>query len=152
MGLDELKERLQRLSALLYGLICAAGCFYQIKSVTDSYFSYAITTQVRVDLPPQLPLPALSVCFSITDVFNYERFKKTISGSRVANVSNEEITIADVFKFIPSDKLIVSCKYRTPKSYDYHQINGSQCAELFNVTNFYLQACKYSYSFIILSN
>lgn len=94
-----------------------------------------------MDLPAQLPLPALSICFRIRDVFDYEVFGKR--ASRNVNFTdeqvNEEITIADAFKFTPSNKLIVSCIYRTPKSYDFHQINGSGCTELFKVTNFYLQ-------------
>lgn len=145
-----LRERVQRLSALCYGLICAAGCFYQIKSVTDTFFNYAINTQVRVELPSTLPLPALSVCFRISDIFNYDRYGQSIrldaeveksigkNGTTVDQM-NDLMTIADTFKYTPSNKLMVSCVFRKPKSYDLHAINGSDCLQYFNVTNFYLQ-------------
>lgn len=146
-----LGKRLQRLSGLVYGLICAAGCFYQIKSVTDAYFNYAINTQVRVELPSKLSLPALSLCFRISDIFNYDRFRRSISVDPPRNPKttenhttsdqeiNELMTIGDTFKYTPSNKLLVSCLFRQPKSYDLHPVNGSKCLDYFNVTNFYLQ-------------
>ena len=142
-----LRERLQDLSTLAYGLICALGCFWQIKSVTDTFFNYAITTQVRVELPPELQLPALSVCFRSVDIFDFDRFAKVrsvVAGEAGAtndsqNDMHDQVTIADAFKFTPSNNQIVSCVYRKPKSYNYHQVNGTGCKAFFNVTNFYLQ-------------
>ena len=144
--MHHLKEQFQRLSTLLYGLICAAGCFYQIKSVTDTYFNYAITTQVKVELPSKLFLPALNVCFRINDVFDFTQFESNTtrlsrgSDSRLNTTERilASVTIAHLFRFTPPNSLVASCIYRRPESYDFHQVDGPACMDFFNVTNFYL--------------
>lgn len=129
-----------------YGFLCLSGCLYQIKSVTDAYFSYLMTTKVKIELPSELRPPALNICFRYSDVFNKTRFLEESDNYKEDKRVLEEplgnfVTIEDIFKYTPENNkgLFARCIYRTGGSYNFHEEDGEKCHSFFNVTNFYMQ-------------
>lgn len=140
---------LQRLFTLIYGAGCVLGCAIQIHSITQSYMSFGIQTQVKVELPPRLKIPSMSVCFRIIDIFDYDAYMNEMRRRHNTTIDlidtetlQSRITIADVFRFCPNlrkGNLFHTCIYRKPGSYDFHDINGTECHRMFDIKNFFLQ-------------
>lgn len=49
------------LKIIAYGL-CALGCFYQVVSILDLYFSFPTTVFSLIEIMDTLELPGISIC------------------------------------------------------------------------------------------
>lgn len=131
----------------LFRFACFLGLAVQLFFVGHSYFRYDTVSDLLIDIPKDIDLPDLSICFRYTDLFNKAAFQNQtnttlpfIDTDSELNTVQKLVTIKEIFSFTPPTKgIIKSCLFREPASYKTKESSGDDCDGVFSIGKFYLQ-------------
>lgn len=139
----------QKVLSFVYVSICFLGCSYQLIEVFKSYFTFNVISQVIIEFPSEINIPAFTSCFRYADILDLkgfnskyhqkiEREKKGIVSNQDIRIVESVITKRDLFKMTPSETLdiITRCMFRSEKDYSVHDLNQTACRELFKISRF----------------
>lgn len=102
---------------IIFNVLCALGCTYQIINIATSYFSYETVTKNRYSAPYVVSYPELHFCIiHLIDAVDWDAIEKKYSKSLPHKssleklFSSEVLTINDLIQFSP-DFEMVQCTY-----------------------------------------
>lgn len=120
--------------------------------ISETYFRFETTTNLRLDVPQLQPVPALSVCWRYADILDMARLRNVTPEVRPVVMTTVEaerdtsrriqslITIGQLFAYTPQQhELFAGCVVRLPGNYDVEWLNETDCRQVFNVVRFYVQ-------------
>lgn len=136
----------------LFWMVCFIGLLVHVYFISEKYFAFEATTNLRLDVPQKLPVPALSTCWRYGDLLDVETLRKDIPTIQRVDLNALEserlssrliqslVTIGQVFNHTPSvDEMFANCIVRRPGFYDVDFLNVTMCQEVFDVDKFYVQ-------------
>ena len=139
----------QKVLSFVYVSICFLGCSYQLIEVFKSYFTFNVISQVIIEFPSEINIPAFTSCFRYADILDLKEFnskyhqkigrqKKGIVSDHDIRIVESIITKRDLFKMTPSETLdiIARCMFRSEKDYSVRNLNQTACRELFKISRF----------------
>ena len=115
-------------------------------------------TAVTFEIPSDLQIPTLSVCFRYVDIIDMRRFAAIHPSLDLLNKNltarseaiRATITVKQIFDLAPNSSLFIGCDIRFPGNYQMDQFHGTDCDSKFKIDLFYMQ--KYiCYKFQLLS-
>src|SRR5882672_3415464 len=57
-------SKMKYFSQIFYQIICLIGCMYQTYKISELYFGYQTTTDVKYELEATVTLPAITLCMN----------------------------------------------------------------------------------------
>lgn len=146
------------LSTVVFYSLCFCGCLWQLVSLSQIYFEFKTSTEVYVNIPMEIPNPALSICFRYNDIIDKKKALQNVRSKlrkRNQNLNRNQtwnrkqnlnrnvdwknfLTIRDIFSQTPATKLLMKqCRFRQPHKYTYEDLNMEQCHRTFLVSKYY---------------
>jgi hypothetical protein len=129
-----------------------AGLTWQLYLVCKIYFSYKVTTSLRIEFPPTVSPQATSFCARNTDILQFDRLnaKTGKNWSYTMDLDTirkyqEELTVNQFFEFTPPvDEVIQRILYRAKGTYERFVKAGREVYDTFTVTKYaYLEYVCY---------
>src|SRR5882762_4346231 len=81
---------LQLVYRAFFILFCAAIFMYHITCLFSQYFAYETKIDIEIDEPPEMNLPAVSICFNMIDIItvdklflNYPKWREIVTSAQV---------------------------------------------------------------------
>lgn len=116
-------------------LACSSiGCLVQIILVTQSFFSFEVTTRLRFEIPKEIHAPAISACFRYFDILDVEALNRKYNMSFRLPLSSQDIFkiqdfifMRDIFSLTPEAGM-EACLVRNPDDYTYDNFDGQYCS------------------------
>jgi len=136
----------------IFGFLCLIGLIVHVVQISSEYFGYKSTTTVRLDIPKDVAIPSLSVCWRYADLLDTEALRKINVTLPAIDFTNDEtvaftirtiqssLTVEQIFGYTPDSSTIFNqCLVRKPDEYDVRFLKPTDCRTMFNITKFYLQ-------------
>ena len=137
---------------LVFGSLCLIGFLVHSVQISNNYFEYQTTTNLELDIPQNVAIPALSICWRYADLLDIQALQKLNPEFTAINFSSDETIVASIrkiqsiikveqiFNFTPSSsKIMDECVVRTPDNYDVTHLKAVDCQSMFNIKKFYVQ-------------
>lgn len=137
---------------VVHGLICLFGLAIHTYHISVQYFAYATVTAIKLNMPDNVTIPALSVCWRYADLLDIDALRRENAMIREIDFTSEEtikqtvrelqsrITLEQIFRYSPpTDRIYSSCIVRFPGNYDVTYMTAEQCRQRFEIERFYVQ-------------
>lgn len=144
---------------ILWIIFCSVGLSYHLATICDGYFKYSVTTETVIQIPQIFTPPALSVCFTITDIIRVDLLNETspcyttksfnsfVSFQPTTTSSSSE-TCSTYLSTLSMDKvndltynfddIFDTIWYRDPDDYNVITVNATQ-----SLDDFYIYSLKH---------
>ena len=134
-------------------LLCTLGLITHVTLITKQYFEYPSTNSITMDLPQEVPIPQLSICFRYADILDLSHLN-TATGLRLEPLKSADLlesllwlqmihrnlTLKQIFDFTPkADQVYGEGIMRYPGSYDITFNSEPIFRREFSSSKFYLQ-------------
>lgn len=139
------------IARLLVILFASAGFFFQLITISSSYFAYKTVTRSDRSLPNKYAAPNLAICFPFKEIINpklyfqlkghpYVKLQSIDPFEKFAQFPN--VTVGEIFHLTPpiDGNLFNICMSQVPNSYETISASRGSCLrDVFNVSKFYTQ-------------
>lgn len=137
-----------QIASFLYHVCIITGFLYQTISLSVLYFSYDVTTALRLVVPQEVNPFDMSACFRYVEVFYYENFNSDFGTNlkrdnvNLTNVFHiqDQLSLQQIFEYTPrAFEVIDECFVRKAGFYSYERAYGENCTDYIAVNKFFLQ-------------
>lgn len=138
--------------SMLFVIACLAGLLWQLYLVANIYFSYKVTTKLKVAFPEILKPQSTSFCARNTDLLQYERLNEATGRNwsytqdeEVVHMMQQQLTVGEIFSLTPAaDEVMEKVVFRRPKTYERFDVVGHDVYRSFHADKFvYLEYVCY---------
>lgn len=136
-------------------MFCIVGLVAHVGIMTDKYFRFEATTALQLNVPTDVDIPAVSVCYTFADLINVAAVNAarnlTLQPMDWRNTSHiwtykddiqSTVTLQDIFKFTPPSDQVFNNKdiaIRYPNGYVLAWYNATSAQSVFDVDKFFVQ-------------
>ena len=143
----------KKLAHRLFVMGCCCGLIAHVSVITSEYFKYQATSDVSMETPAIIPIPAISVCWRYFDILDINRLNRdlklsllppnyTTLISRDVSLSaiRAQITVKQILDYTPTtDQLFTDSSVRYEHRYDVQHLDKTSTYENFRVLKYYTQ-------------
>ena len=141
--------------SFIFVIACGVGLVMQMLSMSQLYFSYKISTSIKIGIPGVISSDATSLCASYLDILDYEALNRKTGRNwsyapdyEKLHKYQDELYISEIFEFTPHEQEIMAeISFRDHHSFTILNATGSDCYLHFNVSKYiYLEQMCYRIS------
>ena len=136
---------------------CLMGFAYQLSLVSNLYFKYRTTTQIRIEIPKKIFPLAIGLCSRYSDHLDYQRIKAESRGRRnwyhsfdseIIRRYQHDLFIDEIFKYTPDPRTTLSgVMFRVNSSYEGKEFYGQEVYRYFNIRKYiYIEYICYEFA------